>query len=129
MNKVLFYGRIAKITPATRGDKDFCYVTIVHDNGKTKEGKEIPADFVDFQAWNGIAKLLKQYCTVGQFVNVEGHLKKSVYEKDGQKRSEQSIVIDRIELGDKRNASTSAPEKEEIISDESIDVSNDDLPF
>ena len=128
MNNVNYSGRISKITPANRGDKEFCYVTIARNNGKTKDGKDIPADFISFQAWGNNAQFLKQYCAVGEHIAVEAHLKMNNYEKDGQKRSELIVVIDEIDRGDKRGTNA-APAPEETNTSEEIDISNDDLPF
>ena len=129
MNNVNYSGRISKITPAVRGDKEFCYVTIARNNGKTKDGKDIPADFITFQAWNGNAQFFKQHCTVGEHVAVEAHLKMNNYEKDGQKRSDLIVVIDEIDRGDKRGNAAPTPAPEETNTSEEIDISNDDLPF
>lgn len=128
MNNVTFTGRISRITPASRGNKKFCYITIAHNNGKTKDGKDIPADFISFQAWEKTAEIIEQHCAVGEYAAVEAHLKMNNYEKDGQKRSELVAVIDRIERGDKRGTNA-APAPEETNTSEEIDISNDDLPF
>ena len=131
MNQSFLDGNLAKITPAKRGDKDFCYFTVASNNGKDKDGNQYPADFIDFQAWNAQARFLIQYCSVGDYVVVEGKLKKGVYEKDGQKTSYPFNLCTSVHKPlSRKNNETGGDESAEVDnSTDNIDISQDDLPF
>lgn len=129
MNKIIFSGHIAKITAAQRGDKDFCYMSVAHNNGKDKDGNQRPADFISFEVWGPQASFVKQWCSVGDPVAVEGRLKNNVYEKDGEKTSRLVAVCASIEkLGGKKTDGNAQPTAVESAPDD-IDISQDDLPF
>ena len=67
--------------------------------------------FFDFTLWGRTAEGLKPYLTKGKQVAVEGHLKQDRWEKDGQKFSKVSIVVENIQLlgGRSESGNTSGP--------------------
>ena len=56
--------------------------------------------FVDVVAFSQTADLIARYLSKGRKVLVDGRLKLDQWEKDGQKRSKHSIVLDRFEFMD-----------------------------
>ena len=133
MNQSFLDGNLTKITPAKRGEHDFCYFTVASNNGKDKDGNQYPTDFIDFQAWDKQARFLMQYCKVGDYVVVEGKLKKGVYEKDGQKTSLpfnlcKSIHRPLLKKNSGNETDDDEPTEAENSAD-NIDISQDDLPF
>ena len=130
-NMFSIIGNIAKITPAQKGEKDFCYLTVAINNGKDKQGNPRPADFIDCDVWGNQAAFIEKYCQVGDLLNVSGVLKKSVYEKDGQKVSRQFCLATSVQkLASKagKNADNDVPAEVENSAD-NIDIRQDDLPF
>lgn len=67
--------------------------------------------FFDFTLWGRTAEGLKPYLTKGKQIAVEGHLKQDRWEKDGQKFSKVSIVVENVQLlgGRSENGSSSSP--------------------
>lgn len=128
MNTVNFSGHISKITPATRGDKEFCYLSVAHNNGKDKDGNQRSADFIPFEVWGKQASFVKQWCSVGDAVAIEGRLKNNVYEKNGEKTSRLVVVCASIEKLSSKKTDGNAPVATETAPDD-IDISTDDLPF
>lgn len=133
-NLFVVKGNISKITPAQRGDKNFCYLTVAVNKGKDKEGNPRPATFIDCDAWNKNAEFIEKYCQVGDLVQAVGFIEKNTYEKDGQKTSRQYLLVDHIQKlaskGAGKNAGGDEPVPVEADnSADNIDISQDDLPF
>lgn len=125
-------GNIAKITPAQKGEKDFCYLTVAINNGKDKQGNPRPADFIDVDVWGNQAAFVEKYCQVGDLLNVSGVLKKSVYEKDGQKVSRQFCLATSVQKLASKGGGKNTDDGEQVEvenSADNIDISQDDLPF
>lgn len=130
-NVFMVKGNISKITPAQRGDKEFCYLTVAVNKGKDKDGNPRPATFIDCDAWTKNAEFIKKYCQIGDFVEVGGFIEKNTYEKDGQKTSRQFLLVDYIQKRGNKNASKNADNDvpTEAETADNIDISQDDLPF
>lgn len=131
-------GRIARISPVDKGEgKDFLFLNIAVDNGKDKEGKERPADFISFDVWGQPARFIKQYLKVGDLVMVSGANKSDSYkDKAGNPVTRQYLLAQQVEVlarkqGEKGASApaevASAPAAEPVSND--IDISSDDLPF
>lgn len=79
------------------------------------------ANYIDCTMFGRRAEALAQYMTKGTKVTIEGKLRWSQWEKNGEKRSKVEVVVDEVELmarGEKRAAE--AP---------SQGVYADDIPF
>lgn len=137
-NLSLTTGRISRITPVDKGEgKEFLFLTIAVDNGKDKDGKERPADFISWDVWNQPARFVKQYLKVGDLVTVSGVNKSNSYkDKDGNPVTRQYLLAQQVEVlarkqGEKGASApaevASAPAAEPVSND--IDISSDDLPF
>lgn len=66
-------------------------------NPQTGEWEDVP-NFVDVSLFGKRAESLATYFTKGTKVAVEGRLRYSTWERDGQKRSKHDIVADEIEF-------------------------------
>lgn len=71
-------------------------------NRKTDEWEDVPV-FVDCNMFGTRAEKVAQYLVKGLKVTVEGKLRYSSWEKDGQKRSKLDVVADDIEFLTARN--------------------------
>ena len=60
------------------------------------------ANFVDCVVFGKRAESLSKFMTKGQKVAVEGKLRYSSWEKDGQKRSKLSVIVDEVEFMSRR---------------------------
>lgn len=73
-------------------------------NQQTGEWEDYP-NFIDCTMFGARAQSICQYLTKGTKVSIEGKLRWSQWERDGQKRSKIEIVIDEIEFMSSRNSS------------------------
>ena len=75
-------------------------------NNSTGEWED-RANYIDCTMFGRRAEALAQYMTKGTKVTIEGKLRWSQWEKNGEKRSKVEVVVDEVELmarGDKRAA-------------------------
>jgi len=127
MNQVNLIGRLTR-DPELRklgdSDRDVCELRIAVDNGKSRDGDERDATFVDVSTFDAAARACTEHLTKGRQVAVSGRL---VYRQwdadDGSKRSKHS-VIGRVEfLGSRNGAANSKPEPHAVGGDDP------DIPF
>ena len=71
-------------------------------NPQTGEWEDVP-NFVDVSLFGKRAESLATYFTKGTKVAVDGRLRYSTWERDGQKRSKHDIVADEIEFMSSRD--------------------------
>lgn len=70
-------------------------------NQQTGEWEDVP-NFVDCIVFGQRAQGIAQYMTKGAKVAVEGKLRWSQWERDGQKRSKLEVIVDEIEFMSRR---------------------------
>ena len=85
-------------------------------NQQTGEWEDYP-NFIDCTLFGTRAESVAKYISKGSKVAIEGKLRWSQWEKDGQKRSKIEIMIDEIEFMSRTEKEQTAP------------VYNDDIPF
>lgn len=71
-------------------------------NPQTGEWEDVP-NFVDCIVFGQRAQGIAQYMTKGAKVAVEGKLRWSQWERDGQKRSKLEVIVDELEFMSSRN--------------------------
>lgn len=72
-------------------------------NPTTGEWEDYP-NFVDCTMFGARANSLSQYLSKGTKVSIEGKLRWSQWERDGQKRSKLEVIVDEIEFMSSRNS-------------------------
>lgn len=72
-------------------------------NQQTGEWEDYP-NFIDCTLFGPRAESLSRYLSKGQKVAIEGKLRWSQWERDGQKRSKIEVIVDEIEFMSGRNA-------------------------
>jgi len=143
MNKVVLIGRVGK-TPETN---------IVGENGKKvtkfsiatteyfgKENKE--TTWHNLTVWDNYGEVMGKLIKTGSQIMAEGRIQNNAYEKDGVKCVSTNIIVEKIELLDKRTDSTdNAQETADTSSTNTVvkpikqvnnvpqSQSEDDLPF
>ena len=80
------------------------------------------------------AEAVKRYLPKGSKVAIEGKLRYSSWERDGQKRSKIEVIVDEIEFMNVRPAASpsagAAGEPQYTVSDEpAVEVADEDIPF
>ena len=116
-------------------------------NQQTGEWEDYP-NFVDCTMFGACAEKLQPYLTKGTKVAIEGKLRYSSWERDGQRRSKLEVIVDELEFMSSRNgnnanqgydngmtagyapqpAPMAAPVAAPIV-DASASVYDEDIPF
>lgn len=126
MNKVILMGRMTKDAELryTQSQIPVASFTVAVDRF-AKKGEERKADFINCTAWRGTAEFISKHFTKGQMIAIVGKMQVENYEKDGQKRTSTTVVVDEAFFcGSKGEA------KPQTNDDGFMEVSNAaDLPF
>ena len=97
-------------------------------NASTGEWEDY-ANFVDCTLFGNRAESLSEILVKGMKVALEGKLRWSQWERDGQKRSKLSVIVDEIELPPRNHeeaAKEKVPEPQQSVGE---GVYDDDIPF
>ena len=98
-NHVIVVGRLTKDPEVlySQAGKMYTKFSIANNEGKTKDGRELSANFFNCVAWEGTAELITKWFTKGKRIQVIGRLKHDTWQtQDGQKRSGVSITVHEI---------------------------------
>lgn len=146
MNNVSIIGRITKDIElrATTSGLPAVSMFIAINNGKDKDGNERPADFPKVYVYDKQAENVNEYCHKGSLVGITGRIKTRTWDKeDGTKGYETYILASRVQFLDtKASVGDGIPEPDYVPSKEekeendpfadfgeSVEISDDDLPF
>jgi single-strand DNA-binding protein len=105
LNKVMLIGRLTR-DPETRHIQSGQSVTnfgiAVNRSYRKKDSEEKVEEttFVDVEAWGVIGENFARYMKKGRQAYVEGRLKLDSWEKDGQKRSKLTVVMEEFQFLD-----------------------------
>ena len=105
LNKVMLIGRLTR-DPETRHTAGGSSVTnfglAVNRSYRKKDSDERVEEttFVDVEAWGQTGETFARYMRKGRQAYVEGRLKLDSWEKDGQKRSKLSVVMEEFQFLD-----------------------------
>ena len=138
MNRIIVVGRLTRDPELRRTQTDVAvasFTVAVDDREKDANGNRTTT-FIDVTVWRDAADNVAKYCRKGSLVGVDGRLRQRRFErKDGTKGSTFEIVAENVQFLEPK--SKDAPT--EVVSDEpafddsknldSIDVTDDDLPF
>jgi single-strand DNA-binding protein len=137
INKVLISGNLTR-DPELRSTASGMPVlglgVAVNDrrkNQSTGEWEDYP-NFIDCTMFGSRAESVSNYLAKGSKVAIEGKLRWSQWERDGQKRSKIEVIIDEIEFLTARDSSApvvSARRETEIPPAPEITVYDEDIPF
>lgn len=123
MNKVNLIGRLTAKPELryTSSNISFSRFAIAVNRPKQKD-KEQETDFIDCVVWRGQAKNLTKYQDKGSLVAIEGSLRKENYtNKDGDKRYNTYVLVDRIEFLSSKNNNVQSEQIEEANAQEEND--------
>lgn len=107
MNNVLLIGRLVK--PVEVKDT-VCKGSIAINGGKDKDGKDI-VDYIDFKAFDKIAKVLVDYTTKGSQISIQGRIKVETW-NDSSNALKRRVVVyaDRVVLLDPKTKEATTEE-------------------
>lgn len=96
-------------------------------NAATGEWEDVP-NFIDCTMFGSRAEAVSRYLSKGSKVCVEGRLRWSQWERDGQKRSKVEVVVDEIEFMTARGEGGSAAKPAQAACAEPS-LYDEDIPF
>lgn len=104
-------------------------------NPKTNEWEDYP-NFVDCVVFGSRAEPLQKFLAKGAKVAIEGKLRWSQWEKDGQKRSKLEVIVDEVEFLSQRQQGNQQTEQQTQYQPQqgyqqppAADVYDEDVPF
>jgi single-strand DNA-binding protein len=135
INKVLISGNLTR-DPELRATASGMPVlglgVAVNDrrkNQSTGEWEDYP-NFIDCTMFGTRAESVSRFLSKGSKVTIEGKLRWSQWERDGQKRSKIEVIIDEIEFLSPRDGSApAAPREYAIPPAPEVTVYDEDIPF
>ena len=131
MNKIMLVGRLAtEIKMEKSGETKYgrFYLAV------SRRGKKDEADFIQCAVFGKTAETMFEWCRKGHRIGIEGHLQISQYEKNGEKRSSYSVIVESMEFlqtkNEKSGDTTQAPtEPVKDTSGKKDEFLDDEFPF
>lgn len=113
INKVIITGNLTREPELRRtqgGMAILSFGVAVNDRRRSQETGEWEdyANFVDCTMFGNRAESLSNYLSKGTKVAIEGKLRWSQWERDGQKRSKLEVIVDELEFMSSRDRQQSA---------------------
>ena len=109
INRVMISGNLtrdAELRSTQSGMAILGFGVAVNDrrkNQQTGEWEDYP-NFIDCTMFGARADALNKYLSKGTKVTIEGKLRWSQWERDGQKRSKIEVIVDELEFMSSRNS-------------------------
>ena len=131
MNKIMLVGRLAteiKMEKSRETKYGRFYLAV------SRRGKKDEADFIACAVFGKTAETMFEWCRKGHRIGIEGHLQISQYEKNGEKRSSYSVIVETMEFlqtkNEKSGDTTQAPtEPVKDTSEKKDEFVDDEYPF
>lgn len=103
----------------------------VNDRRKNQAGEwEDCPNFIDCVMFGARAEAVSRYLSKGSKVAIEGKLRWSQWERDGQKRSKVEVVVDEIEFMSRENAPADvAPARMARPAQQPASIYDENIPF
>nr|DAH61222.1 MAG TPA: Single strand binding protein [Caudoviricetes sp.] len=96
-------------------------------NPQTGEWEDVP-NFVDCTMFGTRAEAVSRYLSKGTKVAIEGKLRYSSWEREGQRRSKLEVIVDEIEFMSRRDGQAAQTAAAPVHA-EPLDVYDEDIPF
>lgn len=139
INRVIISGNLTRdpeLRSTQSGMDVMSFGVAVNDrrrNPQTNEWEDYP-NFVDCTMFGNRARSLHQYLSKGTKVAIEGKLRWSQWERDGQKRSKLEVIVDEIEFMNSRPAASPAAavdggQQYTVPEAPAVEVADEDIPF
>lgn len=138
MNNVCLIGRLTKTTElrkTTSGTSVISFTLAV--NRRVKKDGQQEADFINCQAWKGVADVLFKYTKKGSLIGIDGRIQTRSYDdKNGKRVYVTEVVVENLDLLEPKDKNTDntqtdmyAQPQENLDTTSNFDISSDDLPF
>jgi len=134
VNKVILVGNVGKDPEVRYLDNGIAVAKLplaTSESYKGKDGNKVEkTEWHNLVFWRGLAEVVEKWIKKGSLIYIEGSIKTTMSEKDGQKRYFTEIVVrDMQMLGGKKEENTSQQPKTETKQQENIPEGESDLPF
>ena len=133
INKVVITGRITREPELRRTASGMAILNLgvaVNDRRKDPKSGEWGdyANFIDCVMFGTRAESISNYLHKGIKVAIDGKLRWSQWEREGQKRSKVEVTVDDIEILTPKGEQPNSPQAQAPI-EVSAEVYDDDIPF
>ena len=137
INRVIISGNLTRdpeLRQTQGGSAVLAFGVAVNDrrrNTQTGEWEDYP-NFVDCVMFGTRAEAISRYLSKGTKVAIEGKLRYSSWERDGQRRSRLEVIVDEIEFMSQRQgaaAPVATPAAAPVAAPPSVDLYDEDIPF
>ena len=114
-NRVILMGNLTRdVELRAVGTSQVANFSLAINDRKKVDGEWVDDPvFVNCAAWGKTAGVLEQYAKKGDPIQIEGRLQMNQWEKDGQKRSELRVLVDRLQLVKSKGTSQPKPQATE----------------
>jgi single-strand DNA-binding protein len=137
INHVVLVGRLTRDAELkyTNTGTPICKVSIaVNRRRKVEEKWTDEASFFDVTIWGKMGEAIQQYLVKGKQIGIDGELRQSKWEQDGQPRSKVEIIANNVQLlGGKMGEKSGNQKNENDVTNASTegqkDAFEDDIPF
>ena len=132
VNRVIISGNLTRdpeLRRTANGMAILGFGVAVNDRRKNQQTGEWEdyANFVDCTMFGNRAESLSNYLSKGTKVAIEGKLRYSQWERDGQKRSKLEVIVDELEFMSGKQQGQQAKSEPEYV--EATYYESDDIPF
>lgn len=134
INKVFISGNITRdpqLRATSGGTSVLDFGVAVNERRKNPQSGEWEdrANFVDCAMFGKRAEAVEKFLSKGQKVAIEGKLRYSSWEKDGQKRSKLSVIVDEIEFMSRKDGQQAEHQPARQAQPEQDDYADEYIPF
>lgn len=109
INKVILVGRLTREPEYknVNGTSLVKYSLATNRTYVVNGDKREDVSYVDCESWGKLADIIRQYCTKGKQILIEGRLKQDTWEAEGKKMSKLKVVVENMQLlGSKSDSSS-----------------------
>lgn len=134
INKVFISGNLTRdpeLRATSGGTSVLDFGVAVNERRKNPQSGEWEdrANFVDCAMFGKRAEAVERFLSKGQKVAIEGKLRYSSWEKDNQKRSKLSVIVDEIEFMSRRDGQQAEQQPARQAQPEQDAYADDYIPF
>lgn len=133
INRVVLVGRLSRDPDLRKTPNNASVVsfTVAVDNRTKDVNGNKTTSFIPCVCWNSVADNVNKYTKKGSLVGVEGRINQRSYKKaDGTTAQVIEVIAETVQfLGPKADSAPVADIAPMISENESIDITEDDLPF
>lgn len=133
VNKVILLGNVGRdpeVRAMPSGENVATFSLATSRKWKGQDGnRQEETTWHNVTAFGKMADVVGQYVTKGKQLYIEGRIKVSDWEKDGQKHYKTEIIVDQLTLLGSKGDSAGAPRQERSEDPAPQHIEDDDIPF